>query len=245
MSMQYPQLILPKGYLSWSQMYCWTTNPKRYVKEYFEDLDKLDTPYLRFGSNFSKMVEDLGEIMVRIPDRNMAIDELAKEYPMDEYMQSVLQELDIEGISEFQIGNSGKPGDMTPRCLVRGEVPILAFLDKYVVLQNGIGEYKTGLQPWTMVRVQKHEQLPYYGVGLKWSGKPIPEYAGLHWIETKETHAEKVDFWNDGVKIIRATGRIKTFHREFDPREFERMEELIIRVAWEISDAYQEHLSQL
>jgi hypothetical protein len=128
---------------------------------------------------------------------------------------------------------------------VRGEVPILAFLDKYKGLDGAIGEYKTGLQPWTLARVQKHDQLTMYGVGLKWSGRPLPPYADLHWIETKEVEKERVDFWRDGEKVILATGKIKTFHREFDEREFERMEDIIIRVAWEISDAYQEHITQI
>ena len=96
-----------------------------------------------------------------------------------------------------------------------------------------------------MAKVQKHDQLLVYGVALKWCGKPIPPYADLHWIETRELEEERKDFWRDGAKIITATGRIKTFHREFDEREFERMEEVIVRVATEISDAYQEHLSNL
>lgn len=243
MSQQYPKLILPKGYLSWSQMSCWMTNPARYVKEYFEAGDKLDTRYLRFGSLFSKMVEELGEIMKRIPNRQLAIIELAKEYPMDENMQSVLMELEIDGVSEYQIGNSGRPEDTNPVCKVRGIVPILAFLDKYVM--KNIREYKTGLGAWTMARVQKHDQLPFYGVGLKWSGQPLPTHADLDWIPTEEIETERVDFWRDGEKIIKAKGLIKTFHREFDEREFERMEDLIIRVAWEISDAYQNHLEQI
>lgn len=215
-------------------MYCWLNNRQRYIKEYFEDGDKLDTRYLRFGSQFSKMVEDLCEIMERVPNRALAINELRKDYQFDENMESVLMELDIEGISEFEI-----------RAKVRGIVPILAFLDKYVPRDGAIQEYKTGLQPWTMARVQKHDQLPFYGVGLKWSGKPLPPKALLHWVETKEIEQERVDFWRGGAKIILATGRIKTFEREFDEREFERMEDLIIRVATEISDAYQEHLSQI
>lgn len=245
MEPRHETMILPKGYLSWSQVYCWINSRSRYIKEYFEDSEKLDTPYLRFGSKFSKMVEDLEEIMKLIPDRFLAIQELKKKYPMDENMESVLMELNIEGTSEYQIGNSGKPNDKIPVCKVRGIVPILCFLDKYRPLELGIGEYKTGLQPWTMARVQKHDQLPFYGVGLKWSGHPLPTHADLEWIETKESQEEKVDFWNDGAKIIQATGRIKSFHREFDEREFERMEDTIIRVAEEISEAYQDHLSQL
>lgn len=241
----YPKLILPKGYLSWSQLDCWKKNKERYIREYFEDGKKLDTRYLQFGGKFSKMVERLEEIMVGVHDRHVAIQDLKLEYPMDEHMESVLMDLEIEGISEYQIGNSGREGDVTPKCLVRGQVPLLAFLDKYIIRDGSIGEYKTGLAPWTLAKVQSHDQLPYYGVGLKWSGKPLPPHAELHWIETKETEEERKDFWRDGAKIISATGRIKTFHREFDEREFIRMEEMIVRIAWEISDGYQDYLSQI
>lgn len=234
MEHKYPNLILPKGYLSWSQMYCWMNNKTRYVKEYFEDGDKLDTRYLRFGSQFSKMVEDLCEIMKTIPNRQAAIQELRKTFTFDEGMENVLMELDIEGISEYEI-----------TCKVRGLVQIKGYLDKYVTRNGAIQEYKTGLQPWTMARVQKHDQLLVYGVALKFCGKPLPPYADLHWIETKETQKESTDFWREGDKVISATGKIKTFHREFDEREYERMEELIIKVAYEISDAYQDHLSQI
>lgn len=234
MSAQYPKLILPRGYLSWSQITCWINSRQRYINEYFEDGKKLDTKYLRFGSQFSKMVEDLCELMERIPDRHLAVQELRKTHPMDENMESVMMELDIEGVSEYEIN-----------CTVRGTVPVRAYLDKYVTRNGAIQEYKTGLSPWTMAKVQKHDQLLVYGVALKWCGKPIPPYADLHWIETRELEEERKDFWRDGAKIITATGRIKTFHREFDEREFERMEEVIVRVATEISDAYQEHLSNL
>ncbi len=234
MSAQYPQLVLPKPHLSWSQLSCWITNRNRYVREYFEDGEKLDTRYLRFGGQFSKMVERLGEIMVGVHDRYVAIQDLKREYPMDGCMERVLMELDIEGESEHRI-----------LCKVRGEVPVLAFLDKYVERDGSIQEYKTGLAPWTMAKVQRHDQLTMYGVALKWSGKPLPPSATLHWIQTREHEEERKDFWRDGAKVIMATGQIRSFRREFDEREFSRMEDLIVRVAREISDAYQEHLSQL
>jgi len=245
MSDDYPTLILPKGYISWSQMSCWKQSPDRYIREYFEDGKRLDTKYLQFGGLFSTMVERLCEIIDQGNERSAAVHLLREEYPMDENMESVLMELDIEGVSEFQIGNSGRDIDKTPVCKVRGVVPILAYLDKYVTRNGAIQEYKTGLAPWTLAKVQKHDQLPFYGVGLKWSGNPLPEYADLHWVETVETEDERKDFWRDGKKTLGATGRIKTFHREFDEREFERMEEGIIKAAWEISNAYQKHLSQI
>jgi hypothetical protein len=234
MSARFPKLILPKGYLSWSQMSCWMSNPARYAREYFEDGEKLDTLYLRFGKAFAKMVEDLE-----------AIEELARSHPMDESMRLVLAALDTEGESEFQIGRSGREGDASPPCVVRGEVPVLSFLDKYVHRDGSIKEYKTGLAPWTLAKVQKHDQLTFYGVSLRWSGKPLPPHADLYWIPTREIEQEHRDFFRGGPKVIAATGKVHAFHREFDPREFDRMEDLISRVAREISDAYQEHLTQL
>lgn len=184
-------------------------------------------------------------MMPKFPTREAAVTALAVAYPMDENMRSVMLELDVEGVSEYQIGNTGRQGDVTPACKVRGEVPIVAFLDKYVPRTGGIQEYKTGLAPWTMPKVQKHDQLAFYGVALKACGRPLPPYADLHWVQTAEKDGEPVDFWRGGQKVIMATGRIRSFHREFDPREFERMEDLILRVAREISDGYQQYLSDL
>lgn len=245
MNIKYETMILPKPYLSWSQKTMWVKSPDRYRKEYFESTDKLDTKYLRFGSSFASMVEDLGEIMKRIPNRASAIQELSRDYPMSEAMREVLMELDINGISEYQIGNSMREGDPTPICKVGGIVPCFSLLDIYNPELNVIREYKTGKAPWTKAKVLKHDQLLFYAVMLMAIGKPMPEYCDLDWIETKETQSESQDFWREGPKILDVTGRIVSFHREFDEREIERMEALIIKVAWQISDAYQDFLKEL
>lgn len=51
-------ILLPRGYLSYSQWQCWKSSPARYRREYFEKSSKLDTKYLRFGSAVAKMIED-------------------------------------------------------------------------------------------------------------------------------------------------------------------------------------------
>jgi len=136
------------------------------------------------------------------------------------------------------------------KCKVKG-VPILSFLDSYnkvatdKVPANVFREYKTGKIAWDRARVQKHDQLVFYATALKWSIDKMPDYCDLDWIETKETAVETVDFWRDADKIVNVTGRIISFHREFDEREIERMEGLITKVAWEISDAYQDYLKEL
>lgn len=209
------KLILPKPHLSWSQLTLWLSNKDRYIREYFENGHKLDTKYLQFGKNIATMIEN-GQHKTLLPD------------------------LECYDSPEFEI-----------KCLVMHIVPIFSKIDTYNKVAtahlpaNVFREYKTGKIPWTKAKVQKHDQLVFYATALKWSTGAMPEYCDLDWIETKDGTTETVDFWREGDKIVYTTGRIVSFHREFDEREIERMEELIVKVAWEISDAYQEWIKEI
>jgi len=136
------------------------------------------------------------------------------------------------------------------RCIIAG-VPILSFLDSYNKIEtidvpaNVFREYKTGKIPWTKAKVQKHDQLVFYATALKWSTGTMPEYCDLDWIETKDTKEEKQDFWVTAKKGVKVTGKVVSFHREFDEREIDRMERLIVKVAGQISKAYQEYIKEL
>ena len=124
-------------------------------------------------------------------------------------------------------------------------VPILSYLDDYDPINNVFREKKTGKEPWTQARVIKHGQLVFYAVALKHSIGKIPEYCDLDWIQTREGAMEIDDFWRENEKIIQVTGYIKSFHREFDEREIEAMEKLIVKSAWEISEAYKNFLLEI
>lgn len=75
-------VLLPRGYLSWTQLSCWKSSKERYRKEYFEKSSKLDTKYLRYGSVIAKLIEDGDHesILPGLPvyDR--------REYPFDEIL---------------------------------------------------------------------------------------------------------------------------------------------------------------
>ena len=202
------KLILPKPHISYSQISCWMSSPARYRREYFENSDKLDTKFLRFGHGIAKMIEE-GKHKELLPD------------------------LIVYDTREHEI-----------RCEIMG-IPILAYIDDIDLEKNVFREKKTGKHPWTQSKVQKHEQLPFYATCLKWSTGKMPEYCDLDWIETKEETKEINDFWRDNEKEVNVTGRIVSFHREFDEREIERIEKLIVKCAWEISNAYVEFLKEI
>ena len=126
-------------------------------------------------------------------------------------------------------------------------VPILSYLDSFHSTENVFYEYKTGKIAWTKSKVQKHDQLTFYATALKWSTGNMPDYCDLVWIETKDEIVEKMDglYNGTGDKIVNITGRIISFHRVFDEREIERMENLIVRCATEISDAYIKYLEEI
>lgn len=201
--------ILPKSYLSWSQLNCWQTNPARYRKEYFEHSDKLDSNYMRYGKGIAKLIE-------------------AGEH------KTLLPELVLYEQPEFKI-----------ETVVAG-IPTLSFLDSYNPKANVFREYKTGKHPWTQQRVQKHDQLVFYAAALKWSRGEMPEYCDLDWIETVEENGPiQDDFWRAEGKVLHVTGRIVSFRREFDVRETERLEQLLIRTAEEISEAYVKYIEEI
>lgn len=60
-------VILPRGYLSYTQWELWKKNKDRYKREYFEKSDKLDTRYLRFGKWFAELIET-GRYKHLVPD---------------------------------------------------------------------------------------------------------------------------------------------------------------------------------
>ena len=202
------KLILPKPWLSWSQLSCWLSNPTRYRKEYFEAGAKLDTKYLRFGKGVAELIEN-GTHKTLLPD------------------------LVVYDKPEFEIKTD-----------VLG-VPTLSYLDTYNSVENVFREYKTGKIPWTKAKVVKHGQLVFYATTLKHSTGKMPEYCDLDWIQTKEEGMEVEDFWRSNEKQINVTGVIKSFHRPFDEREITKMEELIVKVANEISEAYQAFLKEI
>lgn len=188
-------LILPKLHLSYSQMTMWMQNPSRYRREYFENQDKLETKYLRFGKGAAKARE----------------------------------------------GRSVKPGEF-PEYEVRVEikgVPILSFIDFYDGNNHIFEEDKTSKIPWTQTKVQQHEQLPFYCAVLRAKHGIMPQSCILNWFETREHEGGGLQ--ND----IEFTGVEKSFTREFDERECDRIEELIAKVAEEISEAYIKFIEEI
>lgn len=129
------------------------------------------------------------------------------------------------------------------RCEING-VPTLSIIDSYDDVNNVFRDTKTGKISWTQAKVVKHKQLDFYATALKWSTGKMPEYCDLDWIETKETKmVDEGGLQNE--KVLNVTGRVVSFRREFDERQIIKMEELILKTAKEISNAYQSFIAEI
>lgn len=115
-------------------------------------------------------------------------------------------------------------------------VPILSFIDSYNSEENIFREYKTGKNPWSLSKVQKHGQLLFYAVALRATTGTMPKYCHLDWIQTELE--ESFDLWSHLNPQVKTTGQIQSFKREFDERELDNLEADIVKVAQEITEEY-------
>ena len=66
------------------------------------------------------------------------------------------------------------------------KVPLIGHFDNYA--QQSLHEFKTGKEPWTQPRVNKHRQLDYYA-SLLWITDKIPPESlkiRLYWLQTED-----------------------------------------------------------
>lgn len=124
-------------------------------------------------------------------------------------------------------------------------VNLLSYIDSYDETLNVFDEYKTGKNPWDQAKVQKHGQLLFYATALSILKGDMPFFCDLYWIETSDEPADPDDFWAQAEKKLAVTGKIVPFRRNFDEREIVRMKAEIVKVASEISEAYQKFISEL
>jgi len=147
--------------------------------------------------------------------------------------KTLLPDLIVYDKNEFEV-----------KCEIEG-IPILAYIDSYDSVNNVFRDTKTGKIPWTKAKVIKSGQLVFYATVLKQLTGKIPEYADLDWIQTKDEKVEGTDFWREGEDRVNVTGKVVSFHRPFYEIEIEKMEQQIVKVANEISEAYKKFIEEI
>lgn len=155
-------LQLPHGYLSYSQICLWQSDPDQYAAVYFDDRQELRSS--NAGMEYGKVVADALEHGIQTGDllTDSAMTMLPKYDVADKEVRTVLS------TKEF-------------------DVPILIKPDSLDSVTKNFYEYKTGKTPWTQKKAQNHLQLKYYAMGIYLEYKKLLRGCKLIWIETERT----------------------------------------------------------
>lgn len=146
-------LKLPKEHLSVSQINLWESDPIAYQKKYFIGIPDPPSPFLEFGKQFAKDIEDYTAGVQR--DFNFPEGFLDKTliYPHVEYKLE----------HDF------------------GDFKMLGFIDNMSKDYELVVDFKTGTAPWSTQRLQESLQMQTYSLILWYQFGVIPTSIISYW----------------------------------------------------------------
>ena len=146
-------LKLPKEHLSVSQINLWESDPIAYQKKYFIGIPDPPSPFLEFGKQFAKDIEDYAAGVQR--DYNFPIGFLDKTliYPHVEYKLE----------HDF------------------GDFKMLGYIDNCSKDFEMVIDFKTGTAPWSTQRLQESLQMQTYSLILWYKFGVMPTSVISYW----------------------------------------------------------------
>lgn len=153
-------MLLPKKYISVSQINLWYSDRQKYIDRYFLDLPQEPSIYMDFGRQFATSTETY--INDGIIDNNLPHFYLDKIRP--------LKGLEAE----------------KPISLSINDIQVVGFIDAWDMANNRIIDFKTSGKPWTIHTLQCSLQMKVYALAMFVNGDKIPE-TQINWLGTKRT----------------------------------------------------------
>lgn len=191
-------MIRKNDYLSWSQYSLWQTSKREYWKRYGLGENRSANKYFAKGKELAEGLE-YGEEGITT----------------DDMLSVVLDAVPKLDIMEFKLETHLKNGEK-----------LLSYLDSYTDDLPEFYEYKTGKEPWTQERVDKHDQMLFYALSIFIdSGRTYIPSSKLFWIETEQTE--------QGLKY---TGLVQEFTRNYEIEELLAFEDKLIACIEEIEE---------
>lgn len=211
------QIVLPKGYLSYSAMELWLRDKDGYRLRYYLNDPYFSTPYTEFGNV-------VGGALERRDWDHPVLAPVRGKVPQGTHPEHKL-EVEIAGV---------------PILSYLDDFHLQTYaIEEY---KTGIRDFN-GKAPWDRVKVRKHKQLTLYTL-MVWKkyGAWNPNIQ-LTWMETAWGWINtEVQFGGttikEATKGLYLTGHVETFKREIREWELKRMEQIIRDIAEAISEDY-------
>ena len=146
-------LKLPKEHLSVSQINLWDSDPIAYQKKYFIGIEDLPSPFLEFGKQFAKDIEDYAAGVQRDFNFPEGFLDMTLIYPHVEYKL------------EHDFGN----------------FKMLGYIDNCSKDFEMVIDFKTGTSPWSTQRLQQSLQMQTYSLILWYKFGVMPTSVISYW----------------------------------------------------------------
>ena len=209
-------LLLPKGYLSYSAMELWLRDREGYRQRYYLKEDWFSTPYTEFGNV-------VGEALENRDWDYPALAPVRGQIPQGTHPEHLI-EVEINGVPIL-----GKLDDFD--------------LQDFSIEEYKTGIRNDGKAPWDRVKVRKHKQLTLYTLMVKHKYGTYNPKIKLTWMETEWGRiCKEVEFGGSKIQEcelgLRLTGHVEVFKRTIAEWELDRLEVIIRETAEEISEDY-------
>lgn len=157
-------LILPRGYLSPSQVEMYETDRPKYIRKYILEQDiSFSSKYTDYGNKFGSAMETDEETDDELI--NLAMDMVPKYSYREKILETMVETKD-------------------------GWFIMMGKLDTFEEEPLMMREYKTGGPKWTQARVDKSNQVIHYISLIYLIYKRLPEKAHLDWLQTHLVNGE-------------------------------------------------------
>ena len=153
-------MLLPKKYISVSQINLWYSDRQKYINRYFLNLPEEPSIYMDFGKRFAEDTEAFiknGIIMETFPD------------------------FYIDKIQSFKGFEAEKPISLSIN-----DIQVVGYIDAWDRENNRVIDFKTSGRPWTMQTLYNSLQMKVYALAMFVNGDTIPE-SQINWLGTKRT----------------------------------------------------------
>ncbi len=153
-------MLLPKPYISVSQINLWYSDRKKYINRYFLNLPEEPSIYMNFGKQFAEDTEA---------------------YIKDGIIMETFPDFYIDKIQSFKGCEAEKEISLSIN-----DIQVKGFIDAWDVENNRVIDFKTSGKPWTMDTLKDSLQMKVYSLAMFVNGESIPE-SQINWLGTKRT----------------------------------------------------------
>ena len=153
-------LKLPKEHLSVSQINLWESDPIAYQKKYFIGIPDPPSPFLEFGKQFAKDIEDYSKLFSSkeiTPERDF-------NFPPN-FLEITLLYPHVEYKLEHDFG----------------DFKMLGYIDNMSKDYELVVDFKTGTAPWSTQRLQQSLQMQTYSLILWYKFGVMPTSVISYW----------------------------------------------------------------